>query len=116
MGKPKFEIFKGKDDHFFFHLKAGNGEVILASQGYTTKANCQNGIESVGVNSIDENNFEKLMSKDERHYFVLHAANKQIIGNSQMYTTASARDHGIHSVHENASQAEIVDQTKVVAA
>ncbi|MBU2912715.1 YegP family protein [Reichenbachiella agariperforans] len=112
MGQPKFEIFKGKDEAFYFHLKAGNGEVILASQGYTAKASCQNGISSVATNSKDEANFEKKVAKDGRFYFVLHAANKQIIGNSQMYTTSSARDHGIHSVHDNATQAVIEDLTK----
>ena len=112
MGKPKFEIFKGKDkEHFYFHLKAGNGEVILASQGYTTKANCKNGINSVAKNADDESNFEKKNSKDDRHYFVLLAANKQIIGNSQMYKSSSARDKGIHSVHGNATEAEVVDLT-----
>ena len=112
MGKSKFEIFKGKDDHFYFHLKAGNGEVILASQGYTAKASCQNGINSVAVNAKSESNFEKKSAKDDRFYFVLHAANKQIIGNSQMYTTTSARDKGIQSVHGNATQADIIDQTR----
>ena len=115
MGKSKFEIFKGKDQHFFFHLKAGNGEVILASQGYTTKANCQNGVNSVAKNAAEDANFEKKEAKDGRHYFVLHAANKQIIGNSQMYTTTSARDHGIKSVHVNATNAEIIDQMKAVS-
>lgn len=112
MGKSKFEIFKGKDNHFFFHLKAGNGEVIMASQGYTAKVNCQNGVNSVATNSKDESNFEKKTAKDGRYYFVLHAANKQIIGNSQMYTTSSARDKGIHSVHDNATGAEVIDKTK----
>ena len=112
MGKPKFEIFKGKSDQFFFHLKAGNGEVILASQGYTAKASCQNGVSSVAKNSADEANFEKKTAKDGRYYFVLHAANKQIIGNSQMYKSSSSRDNGIHSVHDNATKAEVIDQTK----
>ena len=112
MGQPKFEIFKGKEDHFYFHLKAGNGEIILASQGYTAKASCQNGIDSVSVNSKDESNFEKKRSKDDRYYFTLMAANKQVIGNSQMYTTSSARDNGIHSVHENAVDADTHDLTK----
>ncbi|MFY0652490.1 MAG: YegP family protein [Cyclobacteriaceae bacterium] len=111
MGKPKFEIFKGSNDDFYFHLKAGNGEIILASQGYTAKANCQKGIHSVEANSKDEANFDKKVSKDNRHYFVLMATNGQVIGNSQMYTTASARDHGIHSVHDNASNADTIDQT-----
>lgn len=112
MGKPKFEIFKGKNDHYYFHLKAGNGEVVLASQGYTTKANCQNGINSVAVNSSDESNFEKKKAKDGKDYFVLMASNGQVVGNSQMYASSSSRDHGIHSVHGNATVAETVDLTK----
>lgn len=111
MASSKFEIFKGKDDHFYFHLKAGNGEVILSSQGYTAKASCKNGVDSVAANSKDEDNFEKKVAKDGKHYFVLLAANKQIIGNSQMYTTASSRDNGIRSVHDNAKKAEVVDLT-----
>ena len=43
----KFEIFLAKNNEFYFRLKAGNGEIILGSEGYTTKANCTNGIESV---------------------------------------------------------------------
>lgn len=84
----------------------------MASQGYTAKVNCQNGVNSVATNSKDESNFEKKTAKDGRYYFVLHAANKQIIGNSQMYTTSSARDKGIHSVHDNATGAEVIDKTK----
>jgi hypothetical protein len=33
-----------------FHLKAANGEIIAASQGYETKASAENGIESVRTN------------------------------------------------------------------
>lgn len=111
MRQSKFEIFTGKNKEFYFHLKAGNGEVILASQGYTAKSNCKNGIESVKNNSNDEKNFDKLESKDGRYYFNLIAANKQVIGTSQMYTTKGARDHGIRSVHENAARAVIDDLT-----
>lgn len=111
MGHSKFEIFKGTNEHFYFHLKAGNGEIILASQGYTTKANCQKGIHSVSVNSKNEENFTKKKAKDGKNYFVLMATNGQVIGNSQMYTTTSARDHGIRSVYQNATGAEIIDIT-----
>jgi hypothetical protein len=47
MDNPKFQVFKGKDDHFYFRLRAANGEVICSSQGYTTKQSCWNGIEAV---------------------------------------------------------------------
>ncbi len=34
-----------------FHLKAANGEIIAASQGYDTKASAEKGIESVKTNA-----------------------------------------------------------------
>ena len=48
---PKFEIFEDKGGKFRFRLKARNGEIILASQGYKTKDTCLNGIESVKKNA-----------------------------------------------------------------
>jgi hypothetical protein len=111
MGKPKFEIFKGKNQEFYFHLKAGNGEIILASQKYTQKANAIKGIESVKNNSVSEVHFERKTSTNDKHYFVLNATNGQVVGTSQMYTSASARDHGIFSVHENANEAAVLDQS-----
>ena len=50
---PKFEIYKDKAGEFRFRLKAKNGEIILASEGYVTKANCKKGVESVIKNSVD---------------------------------------------------------------
>ncbi|MDZ4836804.1 MAG: YegP family protein [Candidatus Melainabacteria bacterium] len=43
----KFEIFVGNDGQYYFHLKAENGLIIAASQGYTTKQSAQNGIEAI---------------------------------------------------------------------
>lgn len=51
---PKFEIYNDKAGQFRFRLKARNGEIILASEGYKTKASCENGIESVRKNSPAE--------------------------------------------------------------
>lgn len=50
---PKFEIYKDKAEEFRFRLKATNGQVIAVSEGYTTLANCQNGVESVKKNAVD---------------------------------------------------------------
>ncbi|MGO8939422.1 MAG: YegP family protein [Mycobacterium sp.] len=47
----KFEISKDKAGEFRFHLKAANGEIIAARQGYETKANAEKGIESVKTNA-----------------------------------------------------------------
>lgn len=50
---PKFEIYTDKAGEFRFRLKAINGQIIAVSEGYTTHANCMNGVESVKTNSQD---------------------------------------------------------------
>ena len=80
-----FLISKRKNDEFQFVLKAGNGQVILASEGYYSKAACDKGIESVRKNSQVDVRFDKLEAKNGKPYFNLKATNGQIIGNSEMY-------------------------------
>tara|TARA_R110002124_G_scaffold264472_3_gene431121 strand:- start:569 stop:898 length:330 start_codon:yes stop_codon:yes gene_type:complete len=101
-----FLITKRKNEEFQFVLKAGNGQVILASEGYTTKAACLNGIESVKKNSQVDARFDRLESKNGKPYFNLKATNGQIIGNSEMYESVASRENGIESVKKNAPEAE----------
>lgn len=107
----KFVITTRKNGEFQFSLKASNGQEILASEGYTTKAACQNGIESVKKNAADEGRFERKVAKNGAPYFVLKAGNGQVIGQSEMYSTEAARDNGIASVMKNAPEAEVVDNS-----
>jgi uncharacterized protein YegP (UPF0339 family) len=107
----KFEIKKDKGGHFRFNLIAANGQVILSSQAYSSKAGCENGIASVKTNSQDDNNYERDTAKDGDHYFNVLAANKQVIGTSQQYSSAAAMENGIASVKTNAPDAPIVDTT-----
>lgn len=107
----KFEISKRKNNEFQFNLKAGNGQVILTSEGYSSKSNCQNGIESVKKNSADENKFDKKTSSNGKYYFNLKATNGQVIGTSEQYESTASRDNGIASVQKNAQDAVTVDLT-----
>ena len=50
---PKFEIYADKAGEFRFRLKATNGQIIAVSEGYTTLASCENGVESVKKNAPD---------------------------------------------------------------
>ena len=50
---PKFEMYQDKAGEYRFRLKARNGEIIAVSEGYTAKAGCLNGIESVQKNAPD---------------------------------------------------------------
>ena len=105
----KFEIKNTSNDQFMFNLKAGNGEIVLTSEMYTTKASAKNGIESVRENSEKDQRFDRRTAKDYSPYFVLKAANGEIIGNSEMYSSTNAMENGIESVKKNAKEAELVD-------
>jgi uncharacterized protein YegP (UPF0339 family) len=48
---PKFEMYEDKGGEYRFRLKARNGQIIATSEGYTTKAACENGIASVRKNA-----------------------------------------------------------------
>ncbi|CAM3464773.1 YegP family protein [Sphingobacterium prati] len=105
----KFVVKTRKDGEFQFNLKAGNGQVILSSEGYKTKANCLNGVESVKRNAQDNDKFDRKTSTNGKHYFSLKATNGQVIGTSEMYESASGMENGIESVKSNAPDATIED-------
>ncbi|ARK10206.1 YegP family protein [Fibrivirga algicola] len=107
----KFVITKRANGEFQFNLKAGNGQTILSSEGYSSKSGCENGIESVKRNAQDDNRFERRESSSGKPFFSLKATNGQIIGSSEMYESTSARDNGIESVKKNAPDATVDDQT-----
>lgn len=109
----KFEVYQsGKNNEFRFRLKADNGQTILSSEGYTTKASCLNGIESVKKNSADAKRFSKSTTPSNMFRFSITAANSQIIGTSQNYKSESGRDNGIESVKRNAVKAEVKEVKK----
>jgi uncharacterized protein len=109
----KFEVYQsGKKDEFRFRLKADNGQNILSSEGYTTKASCLNGIESVKKNASDPKRVTMTQTPTKMFRFSLTAANNQIIGTSQNYKSQSGCKNGIESVKNNAAKAEIKEVDK----
>ena len=106
-----FEIKTAANSQFMFNLKAGNHEVILTSQMYTSKQSAEGGIASVKTNSVIDAHYDRKVSSDKSPYFVLKAGNAEIIGKSEMYSSSSAMESGIASVKANAPTAEIKDLT-----
>lgn len=107
----KFELKKSKNDKYFFNLLAGNGQIILSSEMYESKASALNGIESVKKNAADDARYSRLAGKDGSPYFTLKAGNSQVIGQSQMYSAEKSRDGGIESCKTNGPGAATDDQT-----
>ena len=107
----KFELYTDNAGEFRFRLKAGNGENILASEGYKAKASAENGIESVKKNAPEEARYEKKETAAGKFMFNLKSTNGQVVGTSQSYASASSRDGGIESVMKNAPDARVEDLT-----
>jgi len=107
----KFELKKSRNGKFHFNLLAANGQAILSSEMYEARASAMNGIESVKKNGGKDASYERLTGKDGSPYFTLKASNGQVIGQSQMYSSAAARDSGIASCIGNAPGATTDDQT-----
>lgn len=108
-----------------FDLKAGNGEVILTSEVYTTEAACRKGIESVRTNGpiagvenqtqegwepLTHPKFEMYQDKSGQFRFRLKARNGQIIAVSEGYSARAGCLNGIESVKRNASDADVVEE------
>lgn len=106
----KFVIKTGSNGQYYFSLKADNGQKILASEGYITKAGCMNGIDSVKANAKSDSNYERKISSNGKYYFNLKASNGQIIGTSEMYESSAGRDSGIDSVKYNAPGASVLEE------
>jgi hypothetical protein len=100
-----FEL-KKSGDKYHFVLKAANGQVILSSQMYASKASASNGIDSVKNNCDNDNCFERKTAKNGKFHFNIKSTNGQIIGSSQMYASESGMNNGIESVKTNAPKAE----------
>jgi uncharacterized protein len=108
--KPSFVIHNSRDNQLYFTLRAPNHEVILTSETYQSLSALKNGIESVRIHAPETAHFVLRASRAGEPYFVLRAANHEVLGTSEMYSSRNACEAGIASVGLNAPIAEIVDR------
>ena len=108
-----------------FNLKAGNGEIIGVSEGYSGEAACRNGIESVRKNAPQANledqtvadfqpakhpKFEVYTDKAGEFRFRLKAGNGEIILTGEGYKAKNSCLNGIESVRKNAADADVTEE------
>jgi len=103
MKNPKFQLYSGSNKKVYFRLKSGNGQIVLQSQGYKTKAGAKAGVASVKVNARSVKNFEIKQAKSGKYHFNLISKNKQVVGSSQRYTEKRGCNNGMNAVKKNAS-------------
>ena len=117
-------VIKDAKNGVKFDLKAGNGEVILTSEIYSSLASCKNGIASVQKNAPiaaledqTEEGFEKqkhpkfevYADKAGEFRFRLKATNGEIIGTGEGYKKKASCLNGIESIRKNAAEGNIED-------
>lgn len=95
----RFEIFTGEDQKFYFRLRAGNGEILLGSQGYTAKASAKGGIASVKANGAATASFE-VFEAGEGWGVRLVAGNGEPIARGESYATKSNAQRAVRRMAE----------------
>ncbi len=65
-GYPKWEMYIDKGQQYRFRLYAANGSCICHSQGYTSKTNCKNGIDSIIRSSRNAEIDKSYLKKEEK--------------------------------------------------
>lgn len=100
-GRPYFEVWAAQNGRHYFHLSAANHEIILASQGYSTRTAALNGVLSVLDNGEIQSRYELRQASNGQHYFVLKGRNGEIIGLSETYSSRYNAQRGIDAVIRN---------------
>lgn len=107
----RFELRHSSDGQYYFNLLAANNEVILTSERYRAKSRAQLGVDSVRRNAASDERYRRRRSRADEPYFVLSAANGEIIGCSEMYSSSSAMERGIEAVKRAVPEAALQDTT-----
>jgi uncharacterized protein YegP (UPF0339 family) len=98
--RERFELFTGEDGKAYFRLRAGNGEILLGSQGYPAKSSSKNGIASVQTNGANASSFEIFEAWDGGWGVKLLAANGEIIARGETYSSKSNATRAVNRMAE----------------
>jgi uncharacterized protein YegP (UPF0339 family) len=105
-----FTITHTTDGQFRFVLAAANHEKLLTSETYRRKASVSIGIAAVRCHAEDDARYGRRTDAKGQPYFVLTAANGEIIGVSESYSSLTALERGIQAFRRAAPEAMVVDQ------
>ena len=106
----KFAVSASRGGGNYFNLKATNGQVILTSVMYASRADCNGAIESVREYCTDDSRYDRKISADNKPYFNLTSSGGQVLGKSEMYESAASMENGIASVKKNGISTIVVEE------
>lgn len=100
-GRPYFELWEADNGDHYFNLSAANHEVMLSSEGYSSRSAALNGVLSVLDNGVMERRYEVRQASNGQHYVVLKARNGRVIGITETYASRSGANAAIDSMMNN---------------
>jgi uncharacterized protein YegP (UPF0339 family) len=83
------------NNQYYFQFLRDDGQIILNSEGYTTEAARDNGVQSVINNAGNPDRYEIHTTEGGRFYFILKATNGQEIGRSVTFRSLESRDAAV---------------------
>lgn len=96
---------------YHFVLVGPNAKTLLLSENYVNSYGARKGIDSVRLNGVDDENYERKVAEDGRHYFVLKAANGEPIGRGMFHNNKAQMEHDISEIKRICKDAILVDET-----
>jgi hypothetical protein len=102
----RYQLRTAANGMYYFNLTAENNKIVLTSEMYSAKEGAYGGIESVRLNGPQAERYDRRRSVDGQDYFVLLAANGEIVGQSEMYRSSASLENGLQAVMRVAEAAE----------
>ncbi len=103
-----FNTKVGNDNQYYFNFKNADGKILLTSEGYTTVAARDNGIESVKKNLSNNDRYEHLLSSNGKYYFNIKASNGQVVAKSAMFDNEVDKANALSTIQAEGTDATIV--------
>lgn len=108
--RERFELFTGEDRQSYFRLRAGNGEIMLSSEGYASKQGAEDGLASVKANGRATSSFE-IFEAGGGWAIRLVAANGEPIARGEIYASKSNATRAVSRLAEIlARRVSVVEQ------
>jgi len=91
----RFEVFTGEDKQSYFHLRAKNGEIVLASEGYASRSAAQQGVQSVMNFGKTASQYDVFETANGQWGVRLRANNGQVIARGESYVSKSGAEGAV---------------------
>ena len=102
-----FVISKRFNGDFKFEFTSRKGKTIFTSPGYSSKSDCEKGIDLIKAN-LESTTYIKFKSSNGKYFFRV-VIEEQVLAVSRKYTTELRLQKGIDEIVRYASKAETLD-------